>query len=90
MPPCAAHSNGRRNDVADAYSTGPLENAVGLGSQTTTDSKTVWTKVLNNHGCDTIRAAIRVFRLNGTKTLIDSATLTVGPTASAFHVSDVS
>lgn len=76
--------------MAHAYSTGPLENAVGLGSLTTTESKTAWSKVLNNNHHRRIRATIRVFRLNGAKTLIDRVTLAVGPGASGFHVSDVS
>ena len=76
--------------MAHAYSTGPLENEVVFGSLSHTESKTAWTKVLNNNPCHTIRATILVFALNGTKTPIDSVTLTVRPMASAFHVSDVS
>ncbi len=69
------------------YSTGPMENAIGPDD---TSSATAWTKVLNNHEYKAITAKIKVFRLNGTKTLIDTARLTVNPLSSAFNVSDVS
>lgn|GEM_PF-3579775 len=76
--------------MAHAYSTGPLENEVVMGAASHPSSETVWTKVLNNHQYRTIRATIHVFQLNGTKTLIDSVSLAVGPMSSGFHVSNVS
>jgi hypothetical protein len=65
------------------YSTGPLENAV----PPTTQSASVWTKVLNNHEHTTITAKIEVFRLDGTKTLLDIGTLTIPPLSSGFFSS---
>ncbi len=76
--------------MAHKYSTGPLENQVTMGAASHPASTTVWTKVLNNNECRSIKAKIRVFRLDGTKTLIDSYVLSVGPLSSGFHVSDVS
>ncbi|MBB2482102.1 hypothetical protein H5P36_18170 [Bacillus sp. APMAM] len=70
------------------YSTGPLENQIDASAAKS--STTVYTKVLNNHKHTTITAKIEVFRLDGTKTLIDIATLTISPNSSGFHVSDVS
>jgi hypothetical protein len=52
-------------------------------------STTVFTKVLNNHEHITITAEIEVFRFDGTKTLIDRATLRIPPNSSQFHVSNV-
>jgi hypothetical protein len=71
------------------YSTGPMENATAV-TQFPTQSASVITHVLNNHEHRTITASIRVFMLNGTKTLIDEATLTIPPNSNAFRVSDVS
>lgn len=71
-----------------SYSTGPLENQID--SSPNKSSTTVWTKVLNNHKHTTITAKIEIFRLDGSKTMIDTATLTIAPLSSGFHVSDVS
>ena len=76
--------------MAYAYSPGPLENQVTFGAQSHTMSKTVWTKVLNNHHCDKVWATILVFALDGTKHLIDHAILCLDPMSSHFRVSDVS
>lgn len=52
------------------YSTGPLENQAG------NRTRRVFTKILNN-GSTSISARVRVFRLNGTKVLLQSVTVTV-------------
>lgn len=70
------------------YSTGPLENQIDATAAKSSTS--VYTKVLNNHEHTTITAKIKVFRLDGTKTLIDTVTLTISPNSSSFHISDVS
>ncbi len=70
--------------MTHAYSTGPMENT---GSNR---SALVFTKVLNNDHCRPVQATIRVFGLNGTKTLIDTVTLAIGPLASNYHTTDVS
>ncbi len=70
------------------FVTGPLENAISLSDGTI--SKTVISKVLNNN-CDyTVTALVKVYHLNGSKDLIDCATLTILPQSSQYHVSDVS
>jgi hypothetical protein len=69
------------------YSTGPLENQID--ATTAMSSTTVYTKVLNNHECTTITAKIEVFRLDGTKILIDTATLSISPKSSGFHVTNL-
>ncbi|MBP0726500.1 hypothetical protein J5Y03_15170 [Bacillus sp. RG28] len=71
--------------MALVYSTGPMENVFN-----NPQSFTVLTAVLNNHKHKTITAKIEVFKLNGKKILIDSATLTIAPGSSFFHLSDVS
>lgn len=70
------------------YSTGPLENQID--GTTAKSSHTVYTKVLNNHEHTTITAIIKVFSLDGRKTLIDTATLTILPNSSNFRISNVS
>lgn len=55
------------------YSTGPLENQIDATAAKSSTS--VYTKVLNNHEHTTITAKIKVFRLDGTKTLIDTVGL---------------
>jgi hypothetical protein len=69
-----------------AFSTGPLENATPAGPS----SATVWTKVLNNHHHTRIRATVKVFRLNGYKTLLSQTSFKVDPMASRFTFMDVS
>ncbi|PLT27512.1 hypothetical protein [Peribacillus deserti] len=80
---------GKRKNKALVYSTGPMENATA-GPDFPTQSTSVITHVLNNHEHKTIIALIRVFMLDGTKTLIDEATLTISPNSNAFRVSNVS
>lgn len=70
------------------YSTGPLENQID--GTTAKSSSTVYTKVLNNHEHTTITAKIEVFSLDGMKTLLDTATLTILPNSSNFRISNVS
>lgn len=65
------------------YSTGPLEN------QAPNRSRTVFTKVLNNNSSTSITARIKVFRLNGTKTLIQNILITVPPNSSRFVVKNL-
>jgi hypothetical protein len=69
--------------MALVYSTGPLENAAAPATQSTS----VITKVLNNHEHTTITAKIEIFRLDGTKTLLDTGTLTISPLSSRFFIS---
>ncbi|MGD8188957.1 hypothetical protein ACQCN2_03040 [Brevibacillus ginsengisoli] len=59
------------------YSTGSLEK------QAPNRSRKVFTKVLNK-GTSSITARVRVFKLNGTKELIQSISLTVPPKSSRF------
>jgi len=70
-----------------AFSTGPLENQLDSDG---TIAKTVWIKVLNNRREKSITARIRVFHLDGTKTLIFQNELTVDPGSSAFNTVDLS
>ncbi|MFK9090013.1 hypothetical protein [Bacillus salipaludis] len=66
--------------MAKVFSTGPLENANGV--ETTTEES--WIKVLNNDDNDTTEVRIRVWDLNGTKTLVGEAVLVVPPNSSDF------
>ncbi|MCC2442983.1 hypothetical protein OCB02_06795 [Bacillus cereus] len=70
------------------YSTGPLENASrsGVPGQSTS----VTTKVLNNHVYTTITATIKLFQLDGTKTLKNTVVLTIPPNSSGHQIFDVS
>jgi CDP-glycerol glycerophosphotransferase (TagB/SpsB family) len=70
-----------------AFSTGPLENQL---DSVGTIAKTVWIKVLNNRREKVITARIRVFHLDGTKTLIFEDELTVAPGSSKFDIVELS
>jgi hypothetical protein len=69
-----------------AFSTGPLENQV---AGPVTSSAVVWTKVLNNSDCLSVQATVKVFKLNGSKTLIQQSSLTVEPLASHYVTTNV-
>jgi hypothetical protein len=69
-------------DTSCQFSTGPLENQVGLRERDI--STRVFVKVLNNNAADPVTATIQIFGLDGTKTQISNQTLTVPPTASRF------
>lgn len=64
------------------YSTGPLENQAG------NRSRRVFTKILNN-GSSSITARVRVFRLNGTKVILQTVTVTVAPNSSRFVITSL-
>lgn len=65
------------------YSTGPVENAAGNAATS------VWIKVLNISSKYKVDVEVKLFRLNGKKTEIDSASFTVPPSASDFAVFDI-
>jgi hypothetical protein len=62
---------------------GPLENEKP-------NTEVVWTKILNNNSKTSVTVNVKVFGLNGTKTLVDSQTFTIGPESSGFINTDVS
>ena len=53
--------------VMSSFSTGPLENQLDNAG---TIAKTVWIKVENNRSSGNVIVRLRVFRLDGTRTLI--------------------
>lgn len=69
------------------YSTGPVENAINL-STVPGESRTFFAKAVNN-GSSTAKVRIRLFRLNGEKTLVRSVIFTLAPGASGFRVLNV-
>jgi len=66
-----------------AFSTGPLENQLDNAG---TIAKSVWIKVENNRSSGNVIVRLRVFRLDGTRTLIAQAQLTVNPGTSQRRV----
>lgn len=72
------------------YSTGPIENAIGLGVIGPPVSEKVFVKALNNDEWNDTNVEIKVFKLNGHKELLGSETLHIGPQASGFERFDVS
>lgn len=68
------------------YSTGPVENSIGAGQPGV--AATVFVKALNN-GCKRARVGIKLYRLNGVKTLVTQTTLSLAPRASDFAELDV-
>ncbi|GLX67288.1 hypothetical protein [Paenibacillus glycanilyticus] len=69
------------------YSTGPVENAFGIAEPGVATN--VFVKALNN-GCKRARVVIKLYRLNGTKVLVETRTLSLAARASGFVDLDVS
>ncbi|SHG39782.1 hypothetical protein SAMN02745221_00117 [Thermosyntropha lipolytica DSM 11003] len=65
------------------YSTGPVENAFAHAATN------VWIKVLNISSKYKVEVEVKIFRLNGKKSEIDSASFSVPPNASDFAVFDI-
>ncbi|MCU6793213.1 MULTISPECIES: hypothetical protein [Paenibacillus] len=65
------------------YSTGPLENT---GNNRSVDTVT---HVLNNNRNKTVTAKIKVFALDGTKTIIDEVTVKVPSRSNIFHTTTI-
>lgn len=65
------------------YSTGPVENAAGNAATS------VWVKALNLSLNEEAMINIKVFKLNGQKTQIGEATLTILPDSSDFEVFNI-
>lgn len=65
------------------YSTGPVENAFANAAAN------VWVKVLNISSKYKVDVEIKVYRLNGQKTEIDSSSFSVSPNSSDFAVFDI-
>lgn len=70
------------------YSTGPVENAINIGERPGL-SRTVFAKALNNNSTRATTVTIRLYRLNGAKTLVDTQTLNLAPRSSGFVVLNV-
>lgn len=70
------------------YSTGPLENAIGISKPGA--SSTVWVKVLNNNRECKTNVEVKVFKLDGHKQEVFCKPLTINPLASGFVFADVS
>jgi len=73
--------------MSKLYSTGPIENASAL---TVTVASSVIVKLLNNHLNDIAEVEVKVFGLDGTKTLIFIDTILVDPHSSDYRIIDVS
>jgi hypothetical protein len=65
------------------FSTGPIENQL---DQDGTIAKTVYIKIENNNLHKHVTVDVRVYGLDGTKTLIFSNTITVNPHSSSFII----
>ncbi|MGM1048226.1 hypothetical protein SAMN05661091_4708 [Paenibacillus uliginis N3/975] len=70
------------------YSTGPVENAINVATLPG-ESRTFFVKAVNN-GQSSARVEIKLFRLNGSKVLVDTRTFTLAAGSSAFRVLNVS
>ncbi|MEW9702773.1 hypothetical protein [Paenibacillus sp. SI8] len=68
--------------IAIKYSTGPVENAIGI-NKLPGISRVVFAKALNNSS-KRATVHVRLFRLNGKKSLVASHTLTLAPGSSGF------
>lgn len=69
------------------YSTGPVENAIG-NFGTPGESRSFFVKALNN-GHKTARVKILLYRLNGSKVLVETRTFTLPAKSSNFRVLNV-
>lgn len=65
------------------YSTGPVENAFANAATN------VWVKVLNISSKYKVDVEIKVYRLNGLKTELESSSFSVPPNSSDFAVFDI-
>lgn len=70
------------------YSTGPVENAIGV--TTLSISSTIMVKLLNNNKCNNANVEVKVFKLDGTKTQTFSENIIINNNSSTFRVIDVS
>lgn len=73
--------------MSKVYSTGPIENAIGIN--TLRVSSNVVVKLLNNNNENDAIVTIKVFSLNGTKTQVFSDTVRIDPRSSEFRVINV-
>lgn len=70
------------------YSTGPVENAINV-ALLPGESRTFFVKAVNN-GPSSAKVEIKLFRLSGTKVLIDTRTFTLAAGSSTFRILNVS
>lgn len=70
------------------YSTGPVENAIGV--TTLSISSTIMVKLLNNNKYNNANVEVKVFKLDGTKTQTFSENIIINNNSSTFRVIDVS